>query len=425
MIIWYKIINLFLLEIICNKLFVFLFKIIIWDTSKPDHILKVLNLHHDMIYSLAINRDGSLIATTSKDKKLRIIEPRTEIIISEGICHQGTKCSKVTFLESGRVLTTGFSKHSDRQYAIWDQHNLNKPLVQEVIDSSSGVITPYFDYDTKMLYLAGKGDGNIRYYEIVDEAPYIYYLNQFLSGQPQKALGFMPKRGVNVAQCEVFRFYKLLAAGCICEPISMIVPRKSTLFQNDIYPDTLSNIPSTTAKEWLSGRNVQPNLMSLQTGLNINSNEDVKLIPVKDKHNGINGSNNRSNDNDINEKKDNNTKKFEFLSQQTIPDYRPQAITDKNQKTTTNTSTKFSQLKAIFGQRNKDITKQDQINDNTITNINIENSNEKTSSLENIAMFASEIEVRILKNLFFNNSCVMLINYVWSKKMQRDIFSTL
>lgn len=35
------------------------------------------------------------------------------------------------------------------------------------------------------LYLAGKGDGNIRYYEIVDDAPYIHYLNQFLSGHPQ------------------------------------------------------------------------------------------------------------------------------------------------------------------------------------------------------------------------------------------------
>lgn len=35
-----------------------------------------------MIYSLAVNRDGSYIATTSKDKKLRVIEPRTGIVIS-------------------------------------------------------------------------------------------------------------------------------------------------------------------------------------------------------------------------------------------------------------------------------------------------------------------------------------------------------
>lgn len=104
-----------------------------------------------MIYSMSINRDGSLIATTSKDRKLRVIEPRTEIVISEGVCHQGTKCSKVTFLDNDKILTTGFSKHSDRQYAIWDQHDLKKPLVQEVIDSSSGIMTPYFDYDTKMV----------------------------------------------------------------------------------------------------------------------------------------------------------------------------------------------------------------------------------------------------------------------------------
>lgn len=82
------------------------------------------------------------------------------------------------------------------------------------------------------LYLAGKGDGNIRYYEIVDESPYIHYLNQFISGHPQKALGFMPKRGLNTAICEIFRFYKLHAAGNICEPIAMIVPRKSTVFQS-------------------------------------------------------------------------------------------------------------------------------------------------------------------------------------------------
>lgn len=104
-----------------------------------------------MIYSLAINRDGSLISTTSKDRKLRVIEPRTTIVISEGLCHESTKCAKVTFLDNGKLLTTGFSRHSDRQYAIWNQHDLKKPLIQEIMDSSSGIVTPYFDFDTKMV----------------------------------------------------------------------------------------------------------------------------------------------------------------------------------------------------------------------------------------------------------------------------------
>lgn len=33
---------------------------------------------------------------------------------------------------------------------------MEKPLANEVIDSSSGVIFPYFDYDTNVLFLAGK-----------------------------------------------------------------------------------------------------------------------------------------------------------------------------------------------------------------------------------------------------------------------------
>lgn len=58
-------------------------QVIIWDISndEPQNI-KTITCHTDMIYSLAINREGSLIATTSKDRKLRVIEPRSAIVIS-------------------------------------------------------------------------------------------------------------------------------------------------------------------------------------------------------------------------------------------------------------------------------------------------------------------------------------------------------
>ena len=180
-----------------------------------------------------------------------------------------------------------------------------------------------------MLYLAGKGDGNIRYYEIVDEAPYIYYLNQFLSGQPQKSLGFLPKRGVNVAQCEVFRFYKLHASSNICEPISMIVPRKSTLFQSDLYPDTLSQTPAISCKDWFTGgRNLQPILMSLQTG--------QAILDVPNKKITYNGSVKQKKkmdfeDDEKSKKKekmepDNISRKFAFLAENSAPDYRTQMV---------------------------------------------------------------------------------------------------
>lgn len=40
------------------------------------------------------------------------------------------------------------------------------------------------------------------------------------------ALGVMPKRGLDVSVCEVFRFYRLIAVKDLVEPLSMIVPRK-------------------------------------------------------------------------------------------------------------------------------------------------------------------------------------------------------
>ena len=135
-----------------------------------------------------------------------------KLSFSQGQAHSGTKASKVVFIgDTGNLFTTGFSKYSDRQYAVWSQQDLKEPLKIENIDSSSGVLVPHFDTDTRMIYVAGKGDGNVRYYEVVDEAPWVCYLSQFISGAPQKGFGVLPKRGVNVTVCEVFRLFKLHA----------------------------------------------------------------------------------------------------------------------------------------------------------------------------------------------------------------------
>lgn len=39
----------------------------------------------------------------------------------EGKCHEGAKPSHVCYLKDGQLLTTGFSKMSERQYALWSE----------------------------------------------------------------------------------------------------------------------------------------------------------------------------------------------------------------------------------------------------------------------------------------------------------------
>lgn len=88
----------------------------------------------------------------------------------------------------------------------------------------------------------------------------------------------MPKRGCNPHKCEIMRFYKLHAAKDYVEPVSMIVPRKSDIFHDDIFPPTTSTVPSLTADEWVSGQNRDPILVSLKDGHIVN---DPLITPSK------------------------------------------------------------------------------------------------------------------------------------------------
>lgn len=246
------------------------YKVMIWNLDCPEQVIKnpvrTISHHTDVVLSMSFNTDGSLFATTCKDRKVRLMEPRSGNLLQEANC-KTHKASKVMFLGNMKMLfTSGTSRWNHRQMALWDQDDLSVPLLEENLDGSSGVLFPFYDPDTHMLYLAGKGDGNIRYYEISSEKPYVHYLTEYRSHLPQKGMGVMPKRGLDVSSCEVFRFYKLVTIKSLIEPLSMIVPRRSESYQEDIYPMTAGNKPALSADEWLSGIDKGPVLMSLKPG---------------------------------------------------------------------------------------------------------------------------------------------------------------
>ncbi|XP_029950377.1 coronin-2A isoform X1 [Salarias fasciatus] len=246
------------------------YQVMIWNLDCPEQVIKnpvrTISHHTDVVLSMSFNTDGSLLATSCKDRKVRLMEARSGNILQE-TNSKAHKASKVLILGNVKMLlTTGTSRWNERQIALWDQDDLSVPLLEENLDGSSGVLFPFYDPDTHMLYIAGKGDGNMRYYEISSEKPYIHYLTEYRSNLPQKGMGVMPKRGLDVNSCEVFRFYKLVTIKSLIEPLSMIVPRRSESYQEDIYPMTAGNKPAVTAEEWLSGVNKGPVLMSLKPG---------------------------------------------------------------------------------------------------------------------------------------------------------------
>ncbi|NXW92851.1 CORO6 protein, partial [Alopecoenas beccarii] len=251
--------------------------VILWNVGTGEMLLALEDMHTDLIYNVGWNRNGSLLVTTCKDKKVRVIDPRKQQIVAEkDKPHDGARPIRAIFMADGKIFTTGFSKMSERQLGLWDLKNFEEPIALQEMDTSNGVLLPFYDSDSSIVYLCGKGDSSIRYFEITDEAPYVHYLNTYSSKEPQRGMGFMPKRGLDVSKCEIARFFKLHERKC--EPIVMTVPRKSDLFQDDLYPDTPGPEPALEADEWLSGKDAEPILISLRDGYVPVKNRELKVV---------------------------------------------------------------------------------------------------------------------------------------------------
>ncbi|KAK2836902.1 Coronin-like protein crn1 [Arthroderma sp. PD_2] len=250
------------------------FTVKIWDIEAG--AAKVTLNVNEVIQSMSWNANGSLMVTTSRDKKLRIWDVRQERPVHEGAGHSGAKNSRAVWMgEHDRIATTGFSKMSDRQLALWDVRAAREPINGfKVLDSISGVCMPFWDQGTQCLYLAGKGDGNIRYFEYQNDK--FEYLSEYKSGDPQRGVAFMPKRGVNMHENEVVRAYKTVNDTYI-EPISFIVPRRAEVFQDDLYPPTTGVTPAMSSGEWFAGKDALPpkiDMASLYEG------EGMKEVPA-------------------------------------------------------------------------------------------------------------------------------------------------
>jgi coronin-1B/1C/6 len=108
---------------------------------------------------------------------------------------------------------------------------------------------------------------------------------------------FLPRRALEVAECEIARAFKVTSAGV--EPIAFIVPRRVSIivgfsfleadvfypmqadsFQSDIYPPAPSSEPSLTAAEFFAGKTAPLNLVSLEDGAIFAGNDAPAVASV-------------------------------------------------------------------------------------------------------------------------------------------------
>ena len=56
--------------------------IFVWNTETGDAMFQLADLHPDLIYCISWNYNGSLLASSCKDKNVRVIDPRKGTVIS-------------------------------------------------------------------------------------------------------------------------------------------------------------------------------------------------------------------------------------------------------------------------------------------------------------------------------------------------------
>eukprot|EP00921_Rhytidocystis_pertsovi_P011560 GHVQ01018690.1.p1 GENE.GHVQ01018690.1~~GHVQ01018690.1.p1 ORF type:complete len:457 (-),score=55.61 GHVQ01018690.1:1127-2497(-) len=242
-------------------------------SASMDGFLKIWNVEEQAEYTqllcdkpthLKWNYDGRLVATVSKDKRLRVFDPRSSgyAAVQDLEAHQGVRAIKCEWIDGSRgsehtLLTTGFSKYAEREIKIWDIRKASVPVSTTTVDKGSSSIFPMWDEACGLLYCWGRGDGNMR---VLSATPCgaLVKVEEYRSTVPSKGVCLLPQRYVDVLKFEIGRLYKAEGNGVI-QPISLNVRRQGVgTFDQNIFPDCYAGQAALSCNQWMDGETASP-----------------------------------------------------------------------------------------------------------------------------------------------------------------------
>lgn len=241
-------------------------EIAIWDLERSMKIFSYQE-NKNLCYDIKWNYFGNFLATTNKDRLVRIVDPRKQTTALHFLAHEGTRIGKCTWMGGfgtiqNKLITTGFTKAGSRSVKLWDVRNSESPIIDVQLDIMSSTLYPNFEDNFELLTVFGKGDGNFRVFKFDNGENSLTQIEEVRTTKPQRGVCFLPARCLDVSKSEVIRLFKAVNTDSI-DVVSICLPRKQHVFSQDIFPDCFAGIPSCTSEDWRKGVSNPPVLVSM------------------------------------------------------------------------------------------------------------------------------------------------------------------
>lgn len=247
-----------------------------WDVEAAQERACVADKLDDAAWNAAWSEDGGLLATASRDRVVRVFDPRapaSHAVAGMSCGFEGARPQFVAWLNAPHeLLTVGANARGDTQLAMWDARRLLEPLAPPTtvagVDPTSGTVCfPLYDASSRLLLLPGVGSRHVWSFELHPETATAHANLPFAlpaaDGGGGLAIGgaaLLPKTLCDVRSVELARLLLLTPASV--ERVAFSLPRADKLrafFQDDVFgPSRRRHEPLLSAEQWFGGAAIPP-----------------------------------------------------------------------------------------------------------------------------------------------------------------------
>mmetsp|Transcript_36110 Transcript_36110/g.111727 ORF Transcript_36110/g.111727 Transcript_36110/m.111727 type:complete len:489 (-) Transcript_36110:183-1649(-) len=223
------------------------------------------------VHAIDWARGGGGFLASCRDKAARFVDARTGTTAWSCEPHGGARAFRSVWAGGARlggdyVLSAGGARRGGREVALLDPRKYDEPLHRALVDSQTGDLLPFWDEDSSVLWLGGKGDAMIKHFEVdvsgatSDETLHagVPWSSASPAG-PAAAICMLPKQCCDVAELEVAAFLRLTTS--TVERVTFSVSRTAelkTFFNDDLFPETRARVGGLDAAAWSSGEDAAP-----------------------------------------------------------------------------------------------------------------------------------------------------------------------